>query len=610
MTAMTSYSTGTVSVSDGDTAIVAASGGPIWYPPNVQPGDTIYVDDGRGVEIKDVTVSPATLTLWSPWDQGNKVSVPYIVVQEFPSRVVGAAAAQGVGKLISALNENGFYVAVPPTATAPDPSLGEEDQYAIQAGTGKVWQRTGGAWVLVETLKGFGTMAPWSAATAYAARDVVSLNGASYVCILANTNQSPPNATYWMVLAAQGNTGPNPFSTLAPWATATAYLVGPPASYVSINGSSYVCLVSHTSGTFATDLAAGKWGLVAQQGLSYGGTSTTSLAIGTGSKVFTTQAGLAYTNGARVRASSAANTSNWMEGLITYSGTTLTMTADKVNGSGTHADWNLNVVGQPGAGDLSSTNNLSDVASAATAATNLSAVRYAAQTLTGAQKDQASTNIGTVRAIRVQKFTASGTYTPDPHMLYAIIECQGGGGSGGSIAFTAGTNFTTGSGGGGGAYARLLATAANVGASQSVAVGAGGAAAAGGANNGTAGGQSNVGTLCVASGGAGGAFAQAGVSVQGGGAGGQTGTGDLVIPGGGGGAGVGGSGIATTFIPVGWGGCAHFGGGPASVVNSNGIAAAAGSGAGGSGGQDLGAGSRSGGAGGSGLILITEYCSQ
>jgi hypothetical protein len=48
--------------------------------------------------------------------------------------------------------------------------------------------------------------------------------------------------------------------------TSTAYTATAPASYVSQGGSSYVCLISHTSGTFATDLAAGKWGVVANKG--------------------------------------------------------------------------------------------------------------------------------------------------------------------------------------------------------------------------------------------------------------------------------------------------------------------------------------------------------
>ena len=40
------------------------------------------------------------------------------------------------------------------------------------------------------------------------------------------------------------------------WVTATAYTVG---QKVSHSGFLYLCTVQHTSGTFATDLAAGDW---------------------------------------------------------------------------------------------------------------------------------------------------------------------------------------------------------------------------------------------------------------------------------------------------------------------------------------------------------------
>jgi hypothetical protein len=108
-------------------------------------------------------------------------------------------------------------------------------------------------------------------------------------------------------------------------------------------------------------------------GASYAATSTTSLAIGTGSKVFATQGGLAYVTGSRVRAASNASPAvNWMEGVVTaYSGTSLTVTIDKIAGAGTLADWNLSIAGQPGAGDLLSTNNLSDVANTTAALNNL-----------------------------------------------------------------------------------------------------------------------------------------------------------------------------------------------------------------------------------------------
>lgn len=76
---------------------------------------------------------------------------------------------------------------------------------------------------------------------------------------------------------------------------------------------------------------------------SGGGTSTTSLAISVASKTFTVSAsGLPYPPGYRMRAYSAGNAANYMEGVITsYAGTSLILNVDTVGGSGTHADWVL-----------------------------------------------------------------------------------------------------------------------------------------------------------------------------------------------------------------------------------------------------------------------------
>jgi tail fiber protein/uncharacterized protein DUF5907 len=80
------------------------------------------------------------------------------------------------------------------------------------------------------------------------------------------------------------------------------------------------------------------------------GTSTTSLAIGTGSKVFTTQAGLFFNPGTWVLAVSDADVANYMHGQVTaYSGTTLTVNVTNVGGSGTLADWTITVSGTRGA---------------------------------------------------------------------------------------------------------------------------------------------------------------------------------------------------------------------------------------------------------------------
>ena len=83
----------------------------------------------------------------------------------------------------------------------------------------------------------------------------------------------------------------------------------------------------------------------------YRGTSATSITIGTGSKVFTTQSTLGILVGDRVRVYSSAtpgslgastNTGNIMIGTVTaYAGTSLTVNVTATNGAGTLTDWNI-----------------------------------------------------------------------------------------------------------------------------------------------------------------------------------------------------------------------------------------------------------------------------
>lgn len=89
-------------------------------------------------------------------------------------------------------------------------------------------------------------------------------------------------------------------------------------------------------------------------GLGYAGlSSTTSRAIGTGSKAFTVNQNAStnsYTVGTRVRAIYTSDVTQFMEGTITaYSGTSLTVNVDVTSGSGTYASWAFTVAGIQGA---------------------------------------------------------------------------------------------------------------------------------------------------------------------------------------------------------------------------------------------------------------------
>jgi hypothetical protein len=81
---------------------------------------------------------------------------------------------------------------------------------------------------------------------------------------------------------------------------------------------------------------------------------------------------------------------------------------------------------------------------------------------------------------KITRITASGTFTRDPLSRYADIEMIGGGGGGGSPAGTTNGENHCGTGGNSGSYIKFQASAAQIGASQSVTIGAGGASAGNG----------------------------------------------------------------------------------------------------------------------------------
>ncbi len=92
--------------------------------------------------------------------------------------------------------------------------------------------------------------------------DSLTADAAKYRAII----QGPASGT-GSTVSTEGGTVPTLAKRIADgfvasptaWVTATAYVAVPPISLVIKAGEMYACTVGHTSGTFATDLAAGKW---------------------------------------------------------------------------------------------------------------------------------------------------------------------------------------------------------------------------------------------------------------------------------------------------------------------------------------------------------------
>lgn len=221
-------------------------------------------------------------------------------------------------------------------------------------------------------------------------------------------------------------------------------------------------------------------------------TSTTSLAIGTGSRSLTLeQTGKAFAVGQYVTLVSTASTTNWMIGAITAftSGTgAMTVNVTTINGSGTLASWAVSPVAPP-------------LPSAAT----------------------------------VSEFSVSGTWTKPAGATFVTVECWGAGGGGGSGGrYGLGSTRPGGGGGGGGAYVSRVFNANDLPSSVLVTIGAGGAGGpaqttdSSPGNQGATGGNTSFGTAVIAYGGDGAATGSTSSNGAGGGgtqgaASGQTG---------------------------------------------------------------------------------------
>ena len=90
----------------------------------------------------------------------------------------------------------------------------------------------------------------WSSSANYRIGQTIRYGGNVYKALQDNTNKQPDiNSIDWQ----EFSTGVNSRGT---WATATDYAINDVVAY---GGNTYIVLVGHTSGTFSTDLAAGKW---------------------------------------------------------------------------------------------------------------------------------------------------------------------------------------------------------------------------------------------------------------------------------------------------------------------------------------------------------------
>jgi hypothetical protein len=221
----------------------------------------------------------------------------------------------------------------------------------------------------------------------------------------------------------------------------------------------------------------------------------------------------------------------------------------------------------------------------------------------------ATTNAAThLTALRV--YEANDTWTKPTGLDHVIVEVVGGGAGGGGCNSGSGLSAAA-PGGGGGGYSKKFISAASLGATETVTVGAGGAGGAAGTNNGAAGGTSSFGSHLSATGGAvaagGSASATVPAATSNVSTGGAGSNGDINANGSAGGMGLR---LSTTSAKGGRGGDTLYGAGGRPTLANSALQGGSGYGGGGAGAAtadtttDL-----AGGDGADGVVIVYEYTS-
>jgi hypothetical protein len=168
------------------------------------------------------------------------------------------------------------------------------------------------------------------------------------------TQVAAANAAAAAALASQVAAAASQAAALASQTAAAASATAAAASATSASASATSASASATAAAASAAAALASETAAAAYASQLTGTSVTSVAIGLGAKVFTTQTGKFFQAGNFLLITSDANpTTNFLHGQVTsYVGTTLTMSITDIGGAGTFADWTIrlsSIAGSDGA---------------------------------------------------------------------------------------------------------------------------------------------------------------------------------------------------------------------------------------------------------------------
>lgn len=167
------------------------------------------------------------LTLSTNQTVNNTLTFPNItdtIVTKSSTDTLLNKTIQGTTNIVDANNLKTTGASVNISGAAP-PSTGQT--LKATSATTATWQNVG-----TTTWRDI-----WSSVTAYVINDVVTSGGSCWICILNNTNNVPPNPTFWNMVV-------DGFHWKGAWDGVTAYIIN---DVVTSGGLSYMCILGNTN---------------------------------------------------------------------------------------------------------------------------------------------------------------------------------------------------------------------------------------------------------------------------------------------------------------------------------------------------------------------------
>lgn len=336
------YNGGSIAVEGGSASIVGST---TLFATKVKEGDTLYIPGGELYQVVTIT-DDNNLTVDRNYDGTTDAAASYYILPTSPKWGEVSTVAHDLANFLA--NIATFF----PTDGKPSDDEGGDGSFAIDPNSTPpmLYLKSSGAWDNGTSLGG--PMGATGKGYGGTSTDTKTLANTGSMSFTTQTGLAWQTGSRIRVASASAPTTKWMEGVVTSYTSTTLIITIDKQGAGSGSASDWTFSSAGIPGekgdTGATG-SAGSTGTTGAPGAGYGGTSTTSRALGTGSMSFNIGTGKAYQIGDLVKAVVSTDSTKWLKGPVSdYTSGTLTINVTEFNGTGTFASWNIGLAGETG----------------------------------------------------------------------------------------------------------------------------------------------------------------------------------------------------------------------------------------------------------------------